>query len=347
VGSRVYATQNIDPDIELELLIFWRETMYLTDFPHRVPLQDYTYAIEAMVEKLIHYPGVVSIYQIGSVSNPGISDIDIFAVFEDGAQVQADPLLGLDQWQRYLVIHGLFGACKSHFFEAQRYTFFHNYRLLWGEQLESASDEVNVENREALQFQIALEYLLKMFVDTVVEHAYDIMQVRGLLLHVKGISYDLQFLNVTSGDLYQLVQTMVYWRDHWFEETPSREALLTWFEQFYAELHAFLMDMISARPFYLPAWANLRLANNMRLTVSSQLGFSHRGVVLPSCFGWLGKKYFNVQHRFNRFNFQVPAVMTDSPGIVQSRFDFLRRMKDYNARNLSNFTPLVSSLNVV
>ena len=300
-----------------------------------------------MVEKLRHYPGIVSIYQIGSVSNPGISDIDIFAVFEDGVQAQGDPLLGLERWERYLVIHGLFGASRSHFIEAQRYTFFHNYRLLWGEQLESESGEISVENRGALQSQIALEYLFKMFVDMAVEHAYGITRVRGLLLHVKGIMYDLQFLNVTSGNLYQLVQTMVQWRDHWFEETPSREALLAWVERFYAELRAFIVHMIPTKPFYLPESANLCLAKNMQLTVSSQLGFSRRGVTLPSCFGWLGKKYFNVQHRFNRFNFQVPAVMTDIPGIVQSRFDFLRRMKDYNARNLGSFTPLVSSLNVV
>ena len=40
-------------------------------------------AVEAMADRIAAQPGVLAVYQVGSVSTPGVSDIDMFAVFED------------------------------------------------------------------------------------------------------------------------------------------------------------------------------------------------------------------------------------------------------------------------
>ena len=44
-----------------------------------------------MCEALSDIPGLKSIYQIGSISTPGISDIDLVSIFGDGEQVLANP----------------------------------------------------------------------------------------------------------------------------------------------------------------------------------------------------------------------------------------------------------------
>src|SRR3989344_869283 len=102
--------------------------MRLTDFPRFVSITEYESAIEAMAGSLAKIPGVMTIYQIGGVSHPGISDIDLYAVFEDNAYCEIDPLQNLPNGYDYLFIHHIFGASAGNFAESQRYPFFHQYR---------------------------------------------------------------------------------------------------------------------------------------------------------------------------------------------------------------------------
>ena len=100
-------------------------SMYLTNFPRFVPVSSYDFAIQRMVQKLKRQDGVVCIFQIGSINSPGISDIDMLVVFEDGVECSLNPLEDLSKRERYLFSHNLFGVSKTNFSEAQRYTFFH------------------------------------------------------------------------------------------------------------------------------------------------------------------------------------------------------------------------------
>ena len=61
------------------------------DYPKFVPRAEYDKAIDRMVEKLKKIQGIVSVYQIGSINDPGISDIDLVAVFEDKISCNIDP----------------------------------------------------------------------------------------------------------------------------------------------------------------------------------------------------------------------------------------------------------------
>ncbi len=96
------------------------------NYPKYVPNSVYESAIGKVVETLRCQPGCVSIYQIGCTATPGISDIDILAVFEDGVRCNMNPLLSLSKKEKYLFTHSLFGCSRKYFHEAQKYTFFHN-----------------------------------------------------------------------------------------------------------------------------------------------------------------------------------------------------------------------------
>jgi len=318
----------------------------MTDFPRFVPVSAYDLAIDRMVGKLRRQDGVVSIFQIGSINAPGISDIDMLVVFEEDTRCCFNPLDDLSKMERYLFSHTLYGISRENFSKAHRYSFFHNYRLLWGEEPPLGKYDLSEEEIQILKTQIALEYLIKMFVNSTVELVYGIVRVRGILVLVKALSYDLEFLNVSSGRLFDLVQTIKDWRNSWFEGGPDKQTFRMWFLQFCAALKEFLEIELRERAFHLPELANVHIARNMVLEPSEAFCYTHAGLRLPAVFRGLGRKYFNVQHRFNAFRFRIPVATSEVPAFLQRRFAFVKEMNRTNRETLPYFMPLTSSLNI-
>jgi hypothetical protein len=320
--------------------------MLLTDYPRFVPPRDYTRAIDEMVEKLRHYPGVVSIYQIGGVGNPGISDIDLLVIFSDDARCLLNPLDGLTAPQRYLYAHNLFGATSSVFTESQRYDFFHNYKLLHGREFDIGHKKLPREQLEMVNVQSALEYLIKMYINMTIERTYGIVRTRGVLLLAKAMKYDLDALGMASGPAAEMVRQIIHWRNHWFDEIVSADALVSWHDRFYDALGKVIEAGITGHGFFVPAWADLRIAANVILERGRRLGYRRHGVCLPSAFGRLGRKYFNFQHRLNRFVFEIPLMHEPMPAPVRDRHVFITDICELNRRNLPHFIPAPYGLSI-
>jgi hypothetical protein len=317
------------------------------NYPHFIPLSDYEDAVDTVVRRIIDQPGVLSVYQVGSINTPGISDIDLLVVFKDGINCFFDPLKRISRLERYLFTHSLYGASETHFCRALSFPFFHDYHHLWGQKLHFRKKELPKREIDALEVQTALEYLMKAFISLTVELTYKIVKVRGLLLHTKALLYDLEFLGVFSGELYDLTHKIVSWRDDWFEKKPGEKKLTSWIESFYTELASFLKHNLKKRKFLLPEWANFHIARNMTLVPWENFKYVHKGIALPSIFGALGRKYFNIQHRFNKFMFYLPVESKKMPVILKERFLLLKEKKDLNRAKLPHFVPTSSGLNII
>ena len=317
--------------------------LYFTNYPKYVPNSVYESAIQKVVDALRCQPGCVSIYQIGSTATPGISDIDILAVFEDGVRCNMNPLLSLPKKEKYLFTHSLFGCSRKYFHEAQKYTFFNNYKLLWGEQLPVGSKGLKTEEVEALKIQIALEFLLMNYIARTVELTYRIASVRGLLLSVKALRFDLEFLNISDGPFKESVDTCIDWRKSWFQEPEYKENLNDWFLQFYRHLESFFNLILQKHDFYIPAWANLRYARHVCLEPADTLKVTYRGFRLLPQFAWMGKKYFRLQHRFNDFSFEFPFTKHSPVAVLEDRFLFLKSLKNYNREFLFYLSPVTAN----
>ena len=57
--------------------------MHFIRKPRYFPLIAYEKALLKMTERLKQVDGLIAIYQIGGLSTPGVSDIDILVVFEE------------------------------------------------------------------------------------------------------------------------------------------------------------------------------------------------------------------------------------------------------------------------
>ena len=291
--------------------------------------------------------GVVAIYQIGSVAEPGISDIDLLVVLEDKIKFQDDPIDTCDANERQLFIHSLFAISRSLFKEAQRYTFFHNYVLLRGEELRDDFSPLKLEEVNQLKSQVALEYLIKMFVSTKVEQHYGIVRLRGLLLHVKGLAYDLEFLDEQEGALASLIQQIITWRSVWFTQRPSNNELKDWLASFWGVLEGFLDDQLASQPFYVPKKGVIVLGRHLRLEPATALAVNHRGLSLPSSIGRLDPRLFNLQHRFNRFYFKIPMTEHQMPSVINDYFSFQLKAETDRSNHYPHFLRLATSLKLI
>ena len=308
------------------------------DYPRYVPPDGYERAVERVLERLRRVEGVVSVYQVGSVATPGISDIDLLAVFEDDAVVTFDPRKALSPEARYLFIHRLFGISRRHFTQARRYTFYHHYALRWGEPLSLSGSGLGADEVAQLKRQIALEFLLWNYVTKTVDKTYGVASVRFLLLTVHALRYDMEYLGVVGGALSDLIHHVVAWRQVWFERPVGGDALNAWFSAFYPALHAFLASAFDEQKLFLPLWAGSRYAPHIRLKRADRFACAHRGIRLPFGTRLPPTVYRLTMHALNRFRFTVPATGRGA-GVLEDRFRFLRAAKAHNAARLRRFDP--------
>lgn len=319
-------------------------SLRLIDRPAAVERAAYDRALGDATRLLQAQPGIAAVYQIGGVSAPGISDLDMVAVFEDDAVCTARPSAAVRAACPYLYIHNLYGASRSHFERAQSLSFFHNYRLLAGDDARTGTDALSPEATAHLKRQIALEYLVKLYVAVELQRAYGALQVRSFLLHVKAVLYDLDFLDVHDGEFRDRTERFVGWRNVWFEAPPSSADYAAAFEAYGRALAAFLAEQVQQHPFYLPGPAPYRVARNLWLRPGRALTSRRRGVRLPAALARLGKRYVRLSNRLNRFDFTVPAASGPPPPALAERFALVRAMDAHNRVALPGFDPLTSSL---
>ncbi len=320
--------------------------MMFVSFPRQVSADIYRRAIAKLVEYLHQIPGFVSLYQIGSVSEPGISDLDVLAVFENGHVVSVDPRRSLNEAERYLFAHGLFGIDAGAFASARALTCFHNYRVVCGRDLADENFFLPEEDQERLQRQIALEYLVRMWIAMTVESYYQTVKIRNLLLQGKALAYDLEFLGITSGGLYDQTQRLLEFRAGWFKSQPTTQELAEWFRVTYEEVRRLLGELLTVHKIFLIPRRSYNMGQAIELTNANELSTRCWGLRLPRSLAHIGKPYFALQNRLNRFRFAIPFSTDGASPIVARHLSLQQQLRQYNDAHLPHFLPLATSLTV-
>jgi len=311
----------------------------ILELPIKKSVQDYSESIARMVFKLEVSKDILSIYQIGGISSPGISDIDMVVVFKNNSKYLTNPLDDISDEDRYLFIHQLYGCSEESIDLIQQFSFFHNYNLLSGKQLINVESEKSAEQK-ALKKQIALEYLFKMYVNASLQKAYNILKVRSLLLHVKALKYDLEFLEITGGTLNEKIDELLSIREEWFTSNESVSRIKNWFPSFYKALEEFLT--MQNEGFYLSENAEKNLAKNITLNHGT-LVWNREGVLFPKVL-INERHYFKLLNKFNKFNFNYPYKINCQDPTILNYLSFRKSHSEDNSSSFPYFFPLLSSL---
>lgn len=316
---------------------------HFTNYPRYVPPEAYDAAIASVTARVSKESGVVSIFQVGSILHPGISDIDMLVVLSDNAIFRYNPLRGISDTERYLFVHPLIGVSQTDFMEAQQFSFYRNWRLLCGEPLIRGDVKFSQDESDCLRIQVALEYMLSNYIHLTVLRMHRIVNIRALLLNMKAMVYDLKLLNISSGPLYELLETLLSWRDQWFETQPQDKELAEWIEACYEQLGSFLETTLKKHRLYLPPWGNLEVTKNVKLAPAESFCFKRHGLALPASLAFLGKKYMKLQRRFRKVLIYLPMQRDAIPPILARKFELEYRMVRFNLDK--PFLSLRSTLN--
>jgi hypothetical protein len=316
----------------------------LTDHPAMIPAPEYGEAVEELARRLETSEGFLSLYSIGGVSAPGISDLDVVIVWDDGIVHQQDwrPTSPLG---RQLFIHSLYGTSRSLFLEAQSYTCYAPFRLKIGKDLLAGrpGDDLDKDVRH----QIAREYLLRLFIGLYLQHLQRLLRIRSILLNANGIASDLEVLTPGNLQATQLIEELKLLRRSWFEkQNPPEGAFIDWFGRFLKWLTAYATEQLGPHKLYLPEDRTYSLGRNIRIRKGEAVEFPEYDMRPTFLRPLLGRKYFNLLNRINRPVFTLPFETSGLPPAVKSYFDFTERHRDYNREFLPRHLPLTSSLHL-
>lgn len=314
-----------------------------TDLPRFVAPEVYEQTVADIAAALRSNHDLVSLYRIGSVASPGISDIDMVAVFRDGAGNGHDARRGIGETGRYLFVHSLYGASQSDFLRAQPYSFFSPYQLVFGKELLQG----NVTAADPLvRLQVAFEYLSKLFINYALQDAYGLLRIRSLLLHGKGAAIDLGYLSPNDHEWKYWIDPVMEWRKQWFTKPPSASEMTVWLKGFLRFLENFLHGQLARNHFYLPADKEFRLGRNLIVKRGERYTCTARGIRPAFMAPLLGKKYLNLLNRLNRVTITLPYQTTGIPQPVLEYFEFNELHRANNRLHLPGYLPLTSSLHL-
>jgi hypothetical protein len=313
------------------------------DYPENIDKLAYDNLKQKIVSNLKSFSQVKSIYQMGSVKEPGISDLDIICVFEENSNCNINIRNELSAEEKKILTHSLFGVEKNYFEQARNYNLISNLNLLHGDNIQT--DSTFSPTNDKIQRQIALEYMLRMYLSLSEQVYYGVVKLRSFLLLGKAIAFDLELLKINSGKLYDLVNKILNYRSTWFTKTPSPEMLENLIISFLNELEFLLKNEFHKNYFYLPI-DPITFPEGYSIHQSDKFKYVREGFILPSMFSVLGKKYINLQRRFNTVKYFIPFEIPLVESEIDNRFVFGRKLYEINNERYLHFMPLNSSLSI-
>jgi hypothetical protein len=196
------------------------ERLKFIRLPEPAAPEEYEVAAQEIEDRLQRLPGIVAVYRTGSVSVPGISDIDRIAVVERDARVPPvwDSLSGRT---RQLAMHGPFLADVETFRRHRWFAHVEPLELVSGTPLE-LEDPPAPELRNLL---IAAESLVVSLLSVIKQTSTGVFKVRPTLCQLNNLRHVLPLTGLEdrgASEASQLVEDVTDARNRWFESSPPQ-----------------------------------------------------------------------------------------------------------------------------
>jgi len=317
------------------------------DIPHFVPSEKYEITIKKLIVMVKKEPSVSAIYRLGNVNHPGISDIDLLVVFKDATSCVLNPREQLNEKDKYLLTHEVAGASETLFSEVLPFVFWDNLNCIWSEsEATSASTKVwTPEEEKLLKRQIAMEFLIKLFIELSIQQKYGVIKLRSILQEIKGLRYDLQFLDIYNQDINKMMKEFLEMLDEWFTKPFEPKTFSIWLKRFSQEIQKTLLNLSEQNiKLWLPEERAYPYGKNVVLSKGNDQTLKFQGLFLPSYFISKNKRIFNAHRRLNSFAMNINFTTEDQSGLFQQRMDNFKRYKEFNRTHFPHFGAMYSSL---
>ncbi len=316
--------------------------------PKYVSKDRYFIAIEEVVSILSKMPEVKSIYRIGNINNPGISDIDLLVIFKSNKYLTNDIRSQLSEQSKYLYTHQLFGISEDQLEDSLNFSLYHNFEFIFGEKFSLLDHRPKVNQN--IQEQIALEYLVKLYVSLSIQIQTRVIKLRSFLLEANAVKFDLEILNIENSKLKHLVKKVTDLRNNWFDNKNAENELISLFSEFYEELKIALEELSKHYFLHVQKCGKIQISRGVELDDNSKLELNFRNkipVVLPLIPNKYTSLYFRIWNRFSTLKLGLPLKKIEPNTLYQQKVDYeIKALSFYNLCN-NSFIPLKSPLILV
>ncbi len=190
------------------------ENVVLTSFPTAAVEEDYARAAVELEECLAELPGAVAVYKYGSITAPGISDLDRVAVVE-GGRAAPDVWPRLSERTRYLVMHTPALVDPRTFARHRWLSELGDVELVWGTR-------VSIEQRPFPEYTepvLAAEALVVAALKLAKLAVTGRVKVRSLLCELRNVRTDLRLARLERHDApraWSLADQVDRLREEWW-----------------------------------------------------------------------------------------------------------------------------------
>ena len=211
------------------------DNLEFVDFPHQVSINEYDRNEQEFVNYFQCNPAVAAVYKIGSVSNPGISDLDLILVLKENGVFERGDYEFLTKADDYIFAHRPFVIPETLFPYIHYFFYPSNLRNLTGESC-TFSRPVSSTERNQLAWLICAEAALSRLCDIVYQATCkSSISIRKMLLKLNSIKHNINLLQnvdertvITESDGF--INQISELRKSWFslhKEEQVKETLRT------------------------------------------------------------------------------------------------------------------------
>lgn len=200
-----------------------------------VNLADYHKTLERYIDGVKNRAGVISIYQMGNVHFPGISDLDLIIVVDErlveGTDFMEFITLHCGPMGRYIFSHPVYVIDRYGFQRISALFYADNLQHLWGEHISRIA--FDPEQREFYKYQIAVQSAIgQSFTFLRCLHNHSIFNFRSYLCHLNAIRHNFGTLMPwvdyrSNATWHQYEQNINSLRAEWFELEDTQRAIQT------------------------------------------------------------------------------------------------------------------------
>jgi len=200
------------------------DDIVLERLPLPVTAADYERASARIDELLLATPGVVAVYKTGSVSAPGISDVDRIAVTSGAGRVESIWSRLTDR-ERYVAMHTPFIASSTTFAEHPWYAYVQPLELVAGEDVPLDPPTVDAA---LISMLLGIEGLVTLRLKLEKQAVTRRIKVRPLLCELNNLRHCLRLVGLdeqSAARAWELSRATTDVRRTWWDRAPDvREA---------------------------------------------------------------------------------------------------------------------------
>ncbi len=164
----------------------------LINLPKKKVLKDYDKARLEIVEKYKNVNGLVSIYEYGSVSAPGISDLDIILVFSDGMRGKKVKVANNSKFLNFFLKNGTIIKTTEQIFKKFNYIDEFNLKKIYGKKIRLI--KISKKRKKFLSLISILDWLPERLLRLAQINSSKKIKVNELLCLLYSVTYSFENL---------------------------------------------------------------------------------------------------------------------------------------------------------